>query len=76
MVRVRSKVQKTLHASRMRAYYHTNVANSICVDCRRFDKRRGRANDLTVEFVSKSIADGCLYCGETSIRMSLDRIDK
>lgn len=39
------------------------------------DRKRGRENDLTIEFVKQAIASGCSYCGESSIRMTLDRID-
>lgn len=39
------------------------------------DRRRGLKCDLTLEWVENAIKNGCFYCGETAVRMSLDRID-
>lgn len=50
-------------------------AKFIVKDARATDKRRGLHNDLTVEWVGSFIAGGCHYCGETALRMTLDRID-
>jgi hypothetical protein len=47
----------------------------ILIDSRRSDKRNGRKNNLTLEFIKKEILKGCTYCGDTVIRMTLDRID-
>lgn len=47
----------------------------ILYDSRQSDKRKGRPNDLTKEFIAEAIAPGCSYCGETELRMTLDRID-
>ena len=47
----------------------------ILVDTRRSDRKNGRENDLTREFIAEEIAKGCSYCGENGIRMTLDRID-
>lgn len=47
----------------------------ICEDSRREDKRKGRNNDLTREFIAEMITRPCLYCGATDLRMTLDRID-
>lgn len=47
----------------------------IWQDTRRTDRKHGRENDLTKEFIAEQIAKGCTYCGETEIRMTLDRID-
>lgn len=44
-------------------------------DCRGSDGKRGLKTDLTEGYIKHLISDGCMYCGETSIRMSLDRID-
>jgi hypothetical protein len=56
-----------------------NRARFIVSDSRRADKKAHppRANDLTVAFVERLLAeaDGCLYCGETELRMTADRID-
>jgi hypothetical protein len=56
-----------------------NRAKFIVKDSRNADKKAHprRENDLTVAFVEKLLAesDGCLYCGETKLRMTADRID-
>lgn len=52
-----------------------NVEKWIYEDSRREDVKAGRENDLTLEYIAKSIQHGCLYCGENAIRMTLDRID-
>ena len=53
----------------------TNHALTIFRDCRHSDKRSGRTNDLTKDFVALTINRDCFYCGETLLRMSLDRVD-
>jgi len=52
-----------------------DTARFIWVDSRRSDKKRGFKNDLTKEFIAEQITKGCSYCGEKTIRMTLDRID-
>lgn len=47
----------------------------IYQDSRAADCKHGRLNDLTYDFVRETIEKGCCYCGETEIRMTLDRID-
>jgi len=47
----------------------------IYQDSRRSDRKYGRENNLTRGFIVGQIDQGCSYCGETSIRMTLDRID-
>jgi hypothetical protein len=44
-------------------------------DTRSSDKKLLRENDLDKDFIKDKISNGCLYCGETKIRMTLDRID-
>lgn len=51
------------------------VAKFILGDSRSSDKKAGRDNDLDLAFVEECIAAACAYCGETSIRMTLDRTD-
>lgn len=49
---------------------------AIVADCKKADKLHGRgSNDLTAEFVRSKIAMGCVYCGATEMRITLDRID-
>lgn len=52
-----------------------NVAAAIREDSRRYDKRRGLHHDLSAEWIRDAISNGCAYCGENSIRMTLDRKD-
>ncbi len=52
-----------------------NTEKFIYQDSRRTDRKAGRSNDLTKDFIAEQIAKGCAYCGETEIRMTLDRID-
>ena len=52
-----------------------NVDRWICVQSRSSDRKRGMVNDMTRPFIKDLIKDGCLYCGDTTIRMTLDRID-
>lgn len=52
-----------------------NLQQIIWNDSRESDKKKGRENDLTKEFIAEQIAKGCSYCGETELRMTLDRID-
>jgi hypothetical protein len=51
------------------------ICRCIWEDTRRDDRKKGRENDLTKEFIAAEIAKGCSYCGESKIRMTLDRID-
>jgi hypothetical protein len=47
----------------------------IVQDSRKSDRKHGFKNDLTLEFVSSLIKHGCSYCGETELKMTLDRVD-
>lgn len=52
-----------------------NLPSIILKDSKNSDKKKGRENDLTKEFIEKTIVNGCKYCRETNIRITLDRID-
>lgn len=52
-----------------------NPHSAILYDCRAFDKKHEFDNDLDREFIKALIVSGCRYCGETKLRMTLDRID-
>ena len=47
----------------------------IYADSRQSDERAGRENNLTREFIRQCISSGCSYCGETALRITLDRKD-
>jgi len=54
----------------------SNPERFILIDARSSDRKRGFIeNDLDLEFIEQMIQDGCTYCGTTSLRISLDRID-
>lgn len=53
----------------------SSIYKHIYYDARRSDKRHGRKNDLELEFIRAKVAGECQYCGESEIRMTLDRID-
>lgn len=44
-------------------------------DSRQSDAKCGRENNLDTAFVREALAKGCSYCGETELRMTLDRVD-
>jgi len=72
----RAASSKRQHA-RLRKMRADNVdtARWIVQDSRQSDKRNGRKGDIDRAFVERLIEGGCTYCGETSIRMTIDRID-
>lgn len=48
----------------------------LLIDCNSTDRKMGfQKNNLTIKNVNYLIQDGCKYCGEKSIKMTLDRID-
>lgn len=47
----------------------------ILIDARRSDKKRGFVTALTLGEVNLLISKPCFYCGETELRMTLDRVD-
>lgn len=51
---------------------------AVAIDCRKTDRKKGlQGNDLNSEIVRDLFAGvvGCIYCGETKLKMTLDRID-
>ncbi len=51
------------------------IARYILRDSRKSDKKKGRENDLTLNFIDEEIAKGCQYCGRSDLKINLDRID-
>ena len=66
--------QRTLKFSRMLAS-GIDVARFILREAPRSDILRGVICDLTKGQIEALIAGGCRYCGETGLRMTLDRVD-
>ena len=53
-----------------------DLAKTIWKDTRIADKKKGRVNDLAVSDVKELLAGGvCAYCGESQVRLTLDRKD-
>lgn len=52
-----------------------NTGKYVLRDARGSDKKKGFTNDLDREFVDEMLRLPCIYCGEDSVRMTLDRID-
>jgi hypothetical protein len=50
-------------------------AKFICKDAHDSDRRRGLVGDIDRPFVAALIQEPCSYCEETSLMMTLDRID-
>jgi hypothetical protein len=50
-------------------------ATYILKDSRAVDRRKGRENDLSKEFIERLISEGCVYCGDHALKMTLDRRD-
>lgn len=51
-------------------------ARFICQDSKASDRKKGReGNNLDRDFVENLISQGCSYCGNRELRMTLDRID-
>lgn len=51
-----------------------NLSTIIFEDCRDSDRKKGRPNDLDKPFIESLISQPCSYCGETELRMTLDRV--
>lgn len=52
-----------------------NPAMSMMTDIKKSDKKRGFQTDVTLDLIRSTLSTPCCYCGETTIRMTLDRID-
>ncbi len=52
-----------------------NISRWILVDSKNSDQKQKRQNNLDKQFIEELIKNGCIYCGETQLRMTLDRID-
>lgn len=79
--RQRNKVLVRKQAERRAAKEHAErragVRSEVWIwrDSRRSDRKHGRLNNLTKQFIADLISSGCIYCGETKLRMTLDRVD-
>lgn len=63
-------------ASRRDQYQYPALrARMIIQDAGKEDRKKGRAFDLTPNFVQALIEQGCYYCGEQNGIMTMDRVD-
>jgi hypothetical protein len=53
----------------------TTRSRWVLEDSKKRDKRHGFISDLDLSFVQDLLALGCQYCGETKLKMTLDRVD-
>lgn len=53
----------------------TNIAQAVLEDSRKADSRKGLSNDLDLAFIQATLSNPCSYCGETLLRMTLDRVN-
>ncbi len=53
----------------------SEVAHWICEDSKKSARKRNIEHDLQENTIAEFIADGCVYCGEKDLRITLDRID-
>lgn len=60
-------------AEYQRRYRVDRPAMAIFYDSRKSDRKHSRGNDLDLPFIESLISNSCSYCGETSLRMTLDR---
>ena len=51
------------------------ISRSILQDSRGSDRKFGRENNLTQEFILGLISKPCSYCDDTDCRMTVDRVD-
>ena len=66
--------RRTLKLSAMRRT-GIDIERFIFEDAKKEDRKRGYDFDLTKSWIKDQIAHGCSYCGNTGLRMTLDRID-
>jgi hypothetical protein len=52
-----------------------NVAFVILKDTKQSARRKGLKHRLTLQLIEDLVGSGCAYCGNKTIRMSIDRID-
>lgn len=59
----------------MKQYNKLTQAQKIIRTTKHNDKTRNMSNDLDIVFVENAIKDGCCWCGERNISLTLDRLN-
>ena len=73
--RKRQKLKQKAVSSFLRGV-KSHTARFVFSSSRASDKRLNRENDLTLDFVEKLLGPNeCMYCGDTEVKVTLDRID-
>jgi len=67
--------QEKIRRQRKAVQSRDRLERFIVWGSRQADRRVGRDNDLTTDFVRELISRPCSYCGDTNTRMTLDRLD-
>lgn len=67
--------QADMNAERQRQKRRNQPAVAILRDSKKSDRKKGLDNDLDLAFIESLIENPCFYCGETLLRMTLDRRD-
>lgn len=73
--RRRWKTHGHISRERSRLKRQRDVASAVFTDAVHADRKFGREYDIDLEFVRNTISNPCSYCGETKLRMTLDRVD-
>lgn len=72
---LRRKRQRYNEKIKVQRKQNRSIDRWIVIDSKGYDRKHEFENDLDREFVRRLITNPCCYCGEDSIRMTLDRID-
>lgn len=67
--------EKQLERRRFMRKNNIDTARWILADSKKAAKRKGLEHNLTYEDISRLASGPCSYCGESEIRMTLDRVD-
>ncbi len=71
----KNRTSRSWHKRRRQSQDPQTLAKIILKDCKGSDRKHQREHDLDLATVLKQIIQPCTYCGETTLRMTLDRID-
>lgn len=69
------RMEKSAKRQRVNRKNPDKLTQIILRDSKGNDKKHNRENDLTKEFIENLIKGGCSYCGESKLRITVDRID-
>jgi hypothetical protein len=73
--KIKSALCRVCHNKRQTQRIANNRPRAIFISCKKHDKRAGRECDLTVDFVRSILHGPCVYCGDETLPLTLDRKD-